>query len=207
MNTHKTPKSLLLSYVAVFSSLMAVLTVFIIPMPTPLGGYDSSSTLIFILAILLGPTLATTITCLGQFIGTFYLVSGGTMPLIFLPGIIAVRGPEAAIVGALRKRNELFAMVVGPIWETIGFLIADIWLFGPAGLIVAFTIVDLIWVAPAILGVAAIRRAFQTKYLDTMLNLDSPENKSTKQAFLYTTWFAILISWVFLFMAPFAGWI
>jgi uncharacterized membrane protein len=206
MNSHKTPKSLLISYVAIFSALMAVLTAIIIPMPTPLGGYDASSTLIFITAILFGPTLATIITCIGQFIGTAYLVSGG-MPLIFLPGIIAIRGPEAALVGALRKKNEVAAMIVGPIWETIGFLIADLWLFGPAGFIVIFTIVDLIWVFPALIGVTAIRRAFQIKYLDTALDLDSPKNRTTKQALLYPAWFAILVSWVFIFLAPFYGWI
>jgi hypothetical protein len=98
-------------------------------------------------------------------------------------------------------------MVVGPIWETIGFLIADLWLFGPAGLIVIFTIVDLIWIAPAIIGIAAIRRAFQIKYLDTSLNLDLIENTPTKKTLLITSWIAIFISWMFIFLAPFYGWI
>ncbi|MCK4825441.1 hypothetical protein KA005_57365, partial [bacterium] len=100
--------------------------------------------------------------------------------------------------------NELFAITVGPIWETIGFLIADIYLFGPAGFIVITTLVDLLWIPIAITVIAALRQVFACQYLDEGFGL---QNSKNTQKLLYPSILVILLSWLLIFLAPGIGWI
>ena len=88
-------RTILITLTGILGALMAVLTILIIPVPPPIGGFDASTVLILSLAILFGPLIATPIVCLGAGVGTMYLVFGLGYPIIFLPGIIAVRGLEA----------------------------------------------------------------------------------------------------------------
>ena len=207
METSTTPphsRALHVAMIAIMAALTAVLTAIIIPMPSPIGGFDSSTVLILALGILYGPALATPIISLGAFVGTLYLTMIYGYPLVFLPGIVAVRGSEAYLVGKLRKRNELIALVIGPVWETIAFLIADIYLFGPAGIFVITTLVDLLWVPIAITVIAALRKVFACQYLDEAFGLQNSENT---RKLLYPSLLIILLSWLLIFLAPGIGWI
>jgi uncharacterized membrane protein len=184
------PRSLYVATIGILSALMAVLSFASIVIPTPLGSYDASSVLVFTIAILYGPEIGLITTVIGQLLGKGLLITYSGLPAVYIPGVVAVRGVEAYIVGYLgrhfsnTKFGESIAMVIGVIWETGAFVLADIYLwtffFGSiaAGLWAAtftvWTIVDLIWVP---LGLAAIyyaRVAFKSHYLDKELNLMNP---------------------------------
>jgi hypothetical protein len=197
-------RSLQISLIAILAALTAVLTAIIIPMPSPIGGFDPSTVLILSLGVLYGPVIATPIIIMGQFVGTLYLTMIYGYPLVFLPGIVAVRGSEAFLVGVLRKKNEMLAVSIGPIWETIAFLIADIYLFGPAGLIVITTLVDLLWVPVAIIVIGTLRSTFGSQYLDEAFGLQDPE---TSKKLLYPSILIIILAWVLIFLAPGFGWL
>ena len=169
---------------------MAVLSFASIVIPTPLGSYDASSVLIFAIAILYGPEIGLITTVIGQFIGKGLLITYSGLPAVYIPGVVAVRGFEAYIVGYLGRRlsntkfGESFAMVMGVFWETGAFVIADIYLwtffFGSiaAGLWAAtftvWTIIDLIWIPLGLAAVYYARVAFKGHYLDKELNLTNP---------------------------------
>ncbi|MHA1917163.1 MAG: ECF transporter S component [Candidatus Ranarchaeia archaeon] len=193
-------RSITIAYIAILAALTVVLTTIIIPMPPPIGGFDASTVLILTAGILFGPIYGTLIISLGQFIGTGFIVFSG-MPIIFLPGIVAVRGVEAWLVGTLRKKNEYLALIIGPIWETIGFLIADIYLFGPVGILVITTLIDLVWVPVAIIVIAAIRNSTNVKYLDEVISQD----KEGRQKLSIINWVAILLCWILIIIAPIIG--
>jgi len=200
----------LLAQIAILSSLVAFLKILTIPMPIPLGSIDASSILIFAIAILYGPSFATPVICIGQFVGLLYLTALLGFPAVFIPGIVAVRGAEAFIVGKLRNKNgnsgkwEIFAMVIGVLWETGAFVLADTYLFGPGfGVIVAFTIIDAIWIIPAIGVIAALRRIFEAKYFDDYFGFAGDEQ--LKKKLLYPSLAAIIISWILIILAPLAG--
>lgn len=199
-----------IAQIAVLSSLVAFLKILTIPMPIPLGSIDASSVLIFAIAILYGPSFATPVICIGQFVGLLYLTALLGFPAVFIPGIVAVRGAEAFIVGKLRHKNgnsgkwEIFAMVIGVLWETGAFVLADTYLFGPGfGVIVAFTIIDAIWIIPAIGVIAALRRIFEAKYFDDYFGF--ADNEQLKKKLLYPSLAAIIISWILIILAPLAG--
>lgn len=181
------PRSLYVASIAILTALMAVLSYASIVIPTPLGSYDASSVLIFAVAILYGPEIGLIVTVMGQFIGKGLLITYAGLPAVYIPGVIAVRGVEAYIVGYLGRSpflgryRESIAMVIGVLWETFAFVIADIYLWGmiagslAAGLLAAtftiWTIVDLIWVPLGLAAVYYARNAFNMKYLDEELNL------------------------------------
>ncbi len=198
-------RSINVTMIAIMAALTAVLTAIIIPIPPPVGSLDSSTVLILVVGILYGPALATPIISLGQFVGTLYLTMNMGWPLVFLPGIVAVRGSEAYLVGKLRKKNELFALVIGPVWETIAFLIADIYLFGPViGILVITTLADLLWIPVAITVIAALRQVFGCQYLDEGFGLK--DSKNTRKL-LYPSILVIILCWLLIFLAPGIGWI
>ena len=128
-------RSKVLALSAVLSAIVAVLTFIIIPVPPPVGGFDASSILVLSLPILLGAELGTIIVCVGEFVGTLFLLAAGLALPYYLPGIVAVRGAEAYIVGTVarsallgksrERTRQLLAATLGPIWETAGFIIAN----------------------------------------------------------------------------------
>ncbi len=203
--------SLYVSTIGVLSALMAVLAWASITVPPPVQSIDASSVLIFAVSILYGPELGMIITSIGQFIGKGFYLSSLAAPAIFIPGIVAVRGPEAAIVGYIGRTNRLsqnirepLAMVIGVLWETGAFMVADYLLFGIAGAIgVIWTIVDLVWVP---LGAAAIyyaRISFKAQYLDESIGLTEVK---PRRGFLVTGIIFILICWGLIILSAITGW-
>jgi uncharacterized membrane protein len=204
------PRSLYVATVGVLSALMAFMAMFAVVLPPPIGSIDTSSVLIFVTSILYGPSFGLIITVIGQLIGKGVLITSVGWPAIFIPGIVAVRGPEALIVGYIGRSKKIgrirepLAMVVGVIWETVGFVVADFWLFGIAGAIgVLFTFVDIIWVPVAIAAIYYVRLSFKTEYLDDHLGL---VDRRAKRGFLITGVLFFIISWIFIFISGITGW-
>lgn len=209
-------RSLYVASIGILTALMAVLSYASIVIPTPLGSYDASSVLIFAVAILYGPEIGLIITVLGQFIGKGLLITYSGLPAVYIPGVIAVRGVEAYVVGylgrlqALGRYRESIAMVFGVIWETFGFVIADIYLWGMigggllAGLLAAtftiWTIVDLIWIPLGIAAIYYIRNAFKATYLDKEQNLNEAPSHGV---FLIACTMAIVLAWGLILIAGF----
>ncbi|MFW9831427.1 MAG: ECF transporter S component [Candidatus Thorarchaeota archaeon] len=204
------PQSLYVATVGVLGALMAVMAMFAVVLPPPLGSIDTSSILIFVTSILYGPAFGLIITCIGQLIGKGVLISSVGWPAVFIPGIVAVRGPEALIVGYIGRNKSLgrirepLAMIIGVIWETGAFIVADFYLFGIAGAIgVVWTIIDLVWVPAAIAAIYYVRMSFRTEYLDKELGLVDPR---AKKGFLITGLLFIVVSWIFILISGITGW-
>jgi uncharacterized membrane protein len=214
-------RSKVIALSGILSATVAVLTFFFVPAPIPLGGFDTSSILILSLPILLGTELGTVIVCVGEFVGTAFLLAFAGGPLYFLPGIVAVRGPEAYLVGKIgrskfldsgrQKRRELLAMIIGPIWETAGFIAADYYvyyfMYGPIGgtyalITLLWVLIDLIWVAPAIAVLQVVRKWLRTNYMDKQLGLEG--NEVTKRKLFRISMAFILITWIILVFVPLA---
>ncbi len=215
----KSPRSLYVASIGILSALMAVLSFASIVIPTPLGSYDASSVLIFAVALLYGPEIGLIITVIGQFVGKGLLITYSGLPAVYIPGVIAVRGIEAYIVGLLGRRftnnryGEPLAMTVGVLWETGAFVLADFYLWSLLGGVLAgiaavsftvWTIIDLIWVPLGIAAVYYARVAFKATYLDKELNIiDAPGHRAT---FIISV-LLILISWGLIIIAGLTGWL
>ena len=88
---------------------------------------------------------------------------------MFVPGAMLVRGLEAALISVIVRMKppvetktvtkwEIIAMVVGVVFETLGFFVLDWYLFGWAiALTVLPTIVDAVFIPVAVGVIAAIR--------------------------------------------------
>ena len=166
--------------IALFSVMVAATTVanlIMVPMPQPLAEYDLSPVLIYALGVLVNPALAGLIVAVAQGLGTGYKMVIYGFPPVFVLGAMLVRGVEASLISLLvRARKptgsravspwEITAMVVGVIWETIGFFVADWILFGLGmAMTVLLTIVDAIFIPPAVAIVAAVRRSLGVERL------------------------------------------
>ena len=167
-----TRASLKLAFTAVMSALIAVTTMIAIPMPPPLSTITLAPIAIFITAILMGPWIGLVATAIGSGLGFLAGASIGTIAVlpaffyVFLGGIIIARSPMGFGVGLLRKTNELAAMTVGVLIETVIFFVADWYLFGFAiALITLGTLVDLVYV-PITYGILqGLRKALNIKHL------------------------------------------
>ena len=201
----------------ILGSLMAVFSFASIVIPTPLGSYDASSILIFAVAILYGPEIGLIVTVMGQLIGKGLLITYSGLPAVYIPGVVAVRGIEAYIVGYLGRRfkgspyGEPFAMVTGVLWETGAFVLADFYLWTMLGGVLAgiaaisftvWTFVDLIWVPLGIAAIFYVRAAFKAQYLDEELNLLDPPGH--RGAFFFSL-FLIVFSWGLIIFAGLTG--
>ena len=125
-----------LALIVVFSALIAVSTIFIIPLPPPIAEITWAPPIYFAMSVLAGPWPAFFSTALGSFIGEFYNVSYRGFPLIYAPGMVWARAPEAFIIGwARNKKGATLAMMMGlaTVYETLAFLIPD-WLFYTYGI-------------------------------------------------------------------------
>ncbi len=163
---------------ALLSILIAVTTLMnliMIPMPPPLAQYDLSPILTYTLGVLLSPLNAALVVAVAQGLGTAYKTAIYGWPAVFVPGAMLVRGVEALLISFLTRLRppgrviskwEVASMVVGVLWETLGFFIADWILFGPGmAMITLMTIVDAIFIPPAIAAVAAVRRSLDVERL------------------------------------------
>ncbi|MFX0168191.1 MAG: ECF transporter S component [Candidatus Hodarchaeota archaeon] len=219
MSEELSPRSMYVATIGILSALMAVFSFASIVIPTPLGSYDASSVLIFALAILYGPEIGLVVTVIGQLVGKGLLITYSGLPAVYIPGVVAVRGVEAYIVGYLGRRisrkqyGESVAMVIGVLWETGAFVLADIYLwaffFGSlasglwAATFTVWTIVDLIWVPLGIAAVYYMRVAFKTQYLDKELNLINPPGH--RGVFILSV-LLIVLAWGLIGIAGLTGW-
>jgi len=214
------PRSMYVATIGILSALMAVLSYASIVIPTPLGSIDSSSVLIFATAILYGPEIGLIITVIGQLVGKGLLITYAGLPAVYIPGVVAVRGVEAYIVGYLGRRftssqyGEIGGMVAGALWETAGFVIADFYLWGMIGGFFAgltailtgtiWTIIDLVWVPLGVAAIYYVRTAFKATYLDEHLNLVKVPGRLGVLLFSLCL---IILSWILIIYAGLTGWL
>ena len=163
-----------IAFIPVMIALTTVANLVMVPMPQPLAEYDLSPVLIYALGVLLDPLTAGLIVTVAQGIGTTIKALNFGWPLVFIPGAMGVRGIEAALISwicRLRKeatgeygisRLEVMAMIVGVVWETLGFTVADVILFGPGmAAITLLTVVDAVFIPVAITVVVVLRRVLR----------------------------------------------
>ena len=112
---------------------------------------------------------AAVIVATAMMLGTGYKVITFGFPIVFVPGAMLVRGLEAMLISYIVRMKrpvdtktvttwEIVAMVLGVIFETLGFFILDWYLFGwGIALTVLPTIVDAVFIPVAITVIAAIR--------------------------------------------------
>jgi hypothetical protein len=158
-----------LALFTVMTAVTVVANLIMVPMPQPLAQYDASPVLIYALAVLLDPLMAGATIATAMGIGVSYKMITFGFPPVFVVGAMLVRGIEAILISYLvrmRKGDssktvsswEITAMIVGCVWETVGFLSLDWILFGPGlALIDLATLVDLIFVPVTIAVVVAVR--------------------------------------------------
>ncbi len=158
-----------LALFAIMAAVTVVFNLIMVPMPQPLAQYDASPVLIYALGILMDPLLAGATIGAAMGIGVGYKMVTLGFPPVFVVGAVLVRGLEAALISFIVRRfkapttktvtkAEIAAMGIGCVWETVGFLSLDWFLFGPGmAMIDLATIVDLIFIPVAIAVVAAAR--------------------------------------------------
>lgn len=141
-----------------------------IPMPTPLAAITLAPIVIFVTSILFGPAAGFVSAVIGSAIGysfgsTFGTIAGG-FSYYFLFGIVFARGPMGLSVGFLRKKNEIIAMIVGVVVETLLFFAPDFYIYGFGYAVLDFgTLIDLVFV-PVTYGIlVAVRRSLDVTYL------------------------------------------
>jgi uncharacterized membrane protein len=165
-------QSRILALTSIMAALIAVVTTIAIPMPPPLSTITFAPIIIFIASILLGPSAGLVCAAIGSAIGFVGGSSIGTIMVpsgylyVFLLGIVVARGPMGFSVGLLRKKNEIVAMTVGVIVETLIFFTIDAYLFGIAIAVLDFgTLVDLVFVPPTYAVLLVVRRILNITYL------------------------------------------
>lgn len=156
--------------VSVMVAVTVIANMIMVPMPYPLAEYDLSPVLIYTLGVLVSPLLAGIILAMAMAIGVSYKMILYGFPPVFVIGAMLVRGVEAALISYLVRikdpvdtsnvtRWEIFAMMIGAVWETVGFFLADWYLFGLGfAMTVLLTIVDAIFIPVAIVVITAVRR-------------------------------------------------
>ena len=172
---------------ALLSGIVAVLTLGF-PLPPPLSTITLAPIAIFVAGIYYGPKIGLVAGALGSAVGFVLGVNLGTISLggtpalfpVFLIGIIVARGPEGLILGFLRRFDESLAMIVGTVYETLAFFAIDLLYTYPillgfnwsASLATAsldlITLVDLIYIGPAMLVLRGLRGQFGRKYYDSL---------------------------------------
>jgi len=155
--------------VSVMVAVTVIANMIMVPMPYPLAAYDLSPVLIYTLGVLVSPLLAGIILAMAMGIGVSYKMIVFGFPPVFVIGAMLVRGVEAALISYLVRRKdpvdtrtvtkwEIIAMMIGAVWETVGFFLADWYLFGLGfAMTVLLTIVDAIFIPVAIGVITAIR--------------------------------------------------
>jgi len=129
--SRRVPVSVLLAISVVFGALIAVGTIFSIPLPYPLYEITWSPPIYMALAVLAGPWGGFWATAVGSFVGESYNIATRGGPPIFIAGIVWARAPEALIIAWVRKkswRTIAVAMVIATVYETLAFFFPD-WFF------------------------------------------------------------------------------
>lgn len=172
--------SVMIGTIAVFSALIAVSTIFSIPLPPPLYEITWSPPIYMALSVLAGPWPAFDAIAIGSFIGESFNIATRGGPPIYILGIVWARAPEGLIIGYFRKRGLLaitLAMIAATVFETLAFFFPD-WAFysygifygtGNTGLVPGFyaafpdlfTMIDLVYVPIAIGLIKAGKKQFE----------------------------------------------
>jgi hypothetical protein len=172
--------SVRLALTAVFAALIAVGTIFSIPLPPPLFEITWAPPIYLALALLSDQWTAFSATAIGSFIGEAYNVATRGGPPIDAFGMVWARAPEVLIVAWARKRGWkaiTAAMVLATVFETVAFLIPD-WAFytygvfgygSPVNVVTGFytalpdvfTMVDIVFIPIALVLVRAAAPAFR----------------------------------------------
>ncbi|TLX93507.1 MAG: hypothetical protein E6K96_09320 [Thaumarchaeota archaeon] len=129
-------KNKVIGIISVFSALIAISTILVIPLPQPLGEFTWSPPIYMALSVLAGPWPAFFATALGSFVGESTNVAIRGFPPIYALGIVWARAPEALFIGWARKKDRTTLVVVmglATVYETIAFLLPD-WVFYTYGL-------------------------------------------------------------------------
>jgi len=175
-----------IAHSAVMSALIAVLTVTSFPMPPPLSTITLAPAAMFVGSIFLGPRVGFVSALLGSAIGFTIAATVGTAAgaapgsvlfPIFLLGIMVARGPEGYIIGVLRKKNEIVAMILGTVYETLAFFVIDFFYTYPVllGMSNSFafldfgTLIDLVFIVPVIPVLRYLRSQLGVRYYDMPL--------------------------------------
>jgi hypothetical protein len=187
-------QTLFLAEAASFSALIAVTTALStallgIPLPPPLSEITFAPAIYFTLSVLFPRKVSFWSTAIGSAIGeAINVLVFGSAPaafaLIYIPGMVWARAPEALIVNRFRRKSAYglaFAMVIATVYETLAFFFPD-WFFysftffygAPTGVLsgltlAAFdfgTLIDLIWIPVALLLIRAIRGKFSTQFFE-----------------------------------------
>ena len=158
-----------IAFFAVMTALTTIANLIMVPMPQPLAEYDLSPVLIYTLGVTVNPIMAAIIIATAMMLGTGYKVMTFGFPIVFVPGAMLVRGLEALVISYIVRMKkpvktstvtmwEILAMVIGVVFETLGFFLLDWYLFGwGIALTVLPTIVDAAFIPLAIGVIAAIR--------------------------------------------------
>ncbi|MDG6973873.1 MAG: hypothetical protein JRM95_03470 [Nitrososphaerota archaeon] len=130
-------RSTRLAVVAVFAALVAMGTLFSVPIPPPVFEIIWSPIVFLTLAYFTDPATSFTATALGGFLGEALNVAykAGGSP-IYPFGMVWATGPEILFVYWARKRGTktlALAMVAATVYETLGFFLSD-WAFYAYGL-------------------------------------------------------------------------
>ncbi len=172
--------SVVLAVTAVFSALIAVCTMIIIPLPKPLAEITLAPAVYLALAVLSDRWTAFNATAIGSFIGESVNGALYGYPLIYSFGMVWARAPEVLIVAWARNKGEralAIAMAAATVFETLAFFFPDwaFYLYGlfqygaPSDVTTAFltasadfgTMADLVFIPVAILIVRRARPAFR----------------------------------------------
>ena len=172
--------SVILAVTAVFSALIAVGTMIIIPLPKPLAEITLAPAIYLSLAVLSDRWTAFSATAIGSFIGESVNGVFYGYPLIYSFGMVWARAPEVLIVAWARNRGQrtlVLAMAGATVFETLAFFFPDwaFYLYGlfqygsPTSVTSAFlaastdfaTMVDLVFIPVALLIITRARPAFR----------------------------------------------
>jgi uncharacterized membrane protein len=180
--------SLRVAQIASFSALIVVGTsVARVPLPPPIYEITLAPAFYLAIAVLFPRKVSFWSIALGSAIGEAINLVVTPAPLIFIPGIIWARAPEALIIYKFREKQVQWitvAMILATVYETVAFLVPDGFFYSYAlfsyadtaqGLTVGFstaffsdifTLVDLVWIPIALGIVTGVRKAFNIRFFE-----------------------------------------
>lgn len=197
---NEAPLSKKIANYAIMTALMVVMTLLAFPVPPPIQFIGFAPILVYLIGIMLKPLRALSISAVGSVLGQlcYDLITGNTDPLtmlVYATGAFVARGLGAFIISLfetsiVRKRNikrihsvpvELLILIVGAIWEYIGYSLvgAPYWISLTPGLTVGavfigylYVLFDLVFVPVGYAVVEGVRRGLDVQYLDAMMFSD-----------------------------------
>jgi uncharacterized membrane protein len=179
---------------AIFSALIAVLSIASIPLPPPLAYFSFVPVVIIFLGITLKPLRAFLICSVGAVIGELLadIIFGYASYLwLYLPGAFVARGLEGLVLSLLEKalvRNkeisekdkrfrEALIITIGGIWEFFGYV--NVAWFFTGGEYVAtiisylWVLIDLVLIPAGIAVLYGVRKYYKKEFFDQLLFNDS----------------------------------